>query len=94
VLFYYPGDGNWWLGSHAGPGGQLQWSFAGNTLGFGQVWDGRPFWTGDFNGDGRTDMLFHYPGDGNWWFGSHPGPGGQLQLGFRRQPLQSTCLTP
>ncbi|MDP9372192.1 MAG: hypothetical protein M3Q65_07000 [Chloroflexota bacterium] len=77
VLFYFPGDRNWWLGTH--DGGQLRWSFAGNTAGFGQVWDGRPFWIGDFNGNGRADVLFHYPGDRNWWLGSHGGPGGQLQ---------------
>ena len=80
ALFYYPGDRNWWLGSHNG--NQLQWSFAGNTAGFGQIWDGRPFWTGDFNGNGRADVLFHYPGDRNWWLGSHAGIGGQLQWSF------------
>jgi hypothetical protein len=71
ILFYYPGDGNWWLGSH--DGNQLRWTSAGNTLGFGQIWDGRPFWIGDFNGNGRADVLFYYPGDGNWWLGSHDG---------------------
>ena len=72
MLFYYPGDDNWWLGSH--DGNQLQWSLAGNTAGFGHgINDGRPFWTGDFNGNGRTDVLFYYPGDDNWWLGSHDG---------------------
>lgn len=33
VLFYQPGDGNWWLGSHDGT--QLSWSLVGNT--------GRPY---------------------------------------------------
>jgi hypothetical protein len=75
VLFYYPGDSNWWLGSM--DGSELRWSFAGNTLGFGQVADGRPFWIGDFNGDGREDVLFYYPGDDNWWIGAHAS--GQLQ---------------
>jgi hypothetical protein len=70
VLFYYPGDDNWWLGSHNG--NQLIWSFAGNTANFGHgINDGRPFWVGDFNGDGRSDVLFYYPGDGNWWLGSY-----------------------
>src|ERR1043165_3069246 len=77
VLFYYPGDDNWWLGSY--DGNQLVWSFAGNTAGFGHgINDGRPFWIGDFNGDGRSDILFYYPGDDNWWLGSHQGPGGQI----------------
>ena len=68
ILFYYPGDFNWWLGSIVN--GQLTWSLVGNTAGFGQVADGRPFWVGDFNGTGGTDILFYYPGDFNWWLGS------------------------
>jgi hypothetical protein len=32
--------------------------------------DGRPFWIGDFNGDGKSDVLFYYPGDDNWWLGT------------------------
>jgi hypothetical protein len=75
ILFYYPGDRNWWLGRW--DGAQLQWSRAGDTSGFGQVWDGRPFWTGDFSVDGRTDLLFYYPGDYNWWLGQWDGA--QLQ---------------
>ena len=76
VLFYYPGDKNWWLGQFSATN-QLIWNLAGNTSGFGQVWDGRPFWIADFTGDGRTDVLFHYPSDGNWWLGSFVG--NQLQ---------------
>ena len=63
----------------AGPvrrAGKLNWSLAGNTTGFGQVWDGRPFWTGDFTGDGKTDILFYFPGDGNWWLGRFDPNGG------------------
>jgi Astacin (Peptidase family M12A)/FG-GAP-like repeat len=76
VLFYYPGDGNWWLGTYDGD--FLQWTFAGNTEGFGHgINDGRPFWIDDFNGDGRADVLFYYPGDDNWWLGVHQG--GQIQ---------------
>ncbi len=69
VLFYFPGDGNWWLGSHNGT--ELAWSFAGNTNGFGQVADGRPIWIGDFNGNSKSDVLFYFPGDGNWWLGDY-----------------------
>ena len=72
VLFYYPGDRNWWLGQF-NAANQLTWNLAGNTAGFGQVGDGRPFWTGDFNGGGKVDVLFYYPGDGNWWLGSFNG---------------------
>ncbi len=68
ILFYYPGDDNWWLGQLVN--GQLAWSLAGNTVGFGHnIFDGRPFWTGDFTGNGSTDILFYYPGDDNWWLG-------------------------
>jgi hypothetical protein len=80
ILYYYPRDTDWWLGSN--PPGQFQWRWAGNTLGFGQVWDGRPFWIGNFSRADRAEMLFYFPGDGNWWLGSHPGPGGQLQWSF------------
>lgn len=68
MLFYFPGDRNWWFGSLSGT--QLIWRFAGNTSGFGQVWDKRPFWTGRFSRSGRTELLFYHPGDGNWWLGS------------------------
>lgn len=27
--------------------------------GFGNLADGRPFWVGDFAGDGKTDVLFY-----------------------------------
>ena len=45
----------------------------GNTFGFGHgINDGRPFWIGDFTGDGKADVLFYYPGDDNWWLGRSP----------------------
>jgi len=31
LMFYYAGDGNWWLGDMAG--GQIQWTLRGNTYG-------------------------------------------------------------
>ncbi len=68
VLFYYPGDKNWWLGRFDAAG-NLTWNLAGNTAGFGQVADRRPFWVGNFRGTGSTDILFYYPGDKNWWLG-------------------------
>ena len=75
VLFYYPGDRNWWLGEVVN--GQLGWSLVGNTTGFGQVADGRPIWVGDFTGNGSADVLFYYPGDRNWWLG-----GGERSAGL------------
>lgn len=72
VLFYYPGDDNWWLGKAVN--GTLSWRLVGNTAGFGHaINDGRPFWTGDFRGTGRAEVLFYYPGDDNWWIGSFDG---------------------
>ena len=71
ILFYSPGDKNWWLAQFVN--GQMQWTFVGNTIGFGQVWDGRPFYTGDFTGDGKADVVFHSPGDRNWWRGAMVG---------------------
>ena len=72
VLFYFPGDDNWWLGQVVN--GQLSWSHAGNTAGFGHaINDGRSFWVGDFSGNGASDVLFHFRGDLNWWRGDLPG---------------------
>jgi hypothetical protein len=47
---------------------------------FGNLADGRPIWVGDFTGDGRTDVLFYFPGDGNWILGSYDG--NRLQWGL------------
>jgi phenylpyruvate tautomerase PptA (4-oxalocrotonate tautomerase family) len=69
VLFNYVGDGNWWLGTIAD--GQISFSRVGNTLGFGNIADGKhPSWVGDFTGDGKADIVFNYVGDGNWWLGT------------------------
>lgn len=68
ILFYCANDGNWWLGSLAT--GQLQWTLASNTVGFGDLT--RPairLFTDDFSGQGRTDVLFYCANDGNWWQG-------------------------
>ena len=80
ILFYFPGDDNWWLATWSA--GRLSWSFAGKSMArFGHaINDGRPFWVGDFDGDGQADVLMYYPGDGNWWLGAHSG--GQLQWRF------------
>jgi phenylpyruvate tautomerase PptA (4-oxalocrotonate tautomerase family) len=46
----------------------------GNTLGFGNLADGAHLsWIGDFTGSGKTQVLFNYVGDGNWWLGSFTG---------------------
>jgi hypothetical protein len=126
ILFYYNGDGNWWLGQGSSAGtltwswasntnqigsgnqnlldsghkiymgdfdgdgktdalfyhsngdfylgkfnssGTLQWGFVGNVAGFGNLLDSHQIFIGDFNGDGRSDVLFNYVGDGNWFIG-------------------------
>jgi hypothetical protein len=72
VLFYSPGDDNWWLGSYSG--NQLNWSKVGNTSGFGHdIHDGRPFWVGDFCAIGQDQSMFYFPSDGNWWLGTVQG---------------------
>ena len=62
----YPVDDNWWLGTYGN--NQLNWSIVGNThtrdLGH-AIYDGRSFWIGDFNRDGKADVLFYYPVDDN-----------------------------
>ena len=87
VLFYYPGDDNWWLGSY--DGSQLKWTSAGDSKVIGHaINDGRPFWIGDFNGDGRSEVLLYDPGNDLWWLGSYDGtqlkwtaPGSTKQFG-------------
>ena len=78
VLFYAPGDGNWWLAQYDAGHGHFAWSLAGNTQGkspgqpdFGNIADGRPFWIGDFTGAGKSEVLFYAPGDGNWWLAQY-----------------------
>jgi hypothetical protein len=64
-------DGTWRLG--ACDGTSLTWSSAGST-GFGERTDGgHRVFSGDFNGDGKRDLLFYYKGDGNWWMGISDG---------------------
>jgi hypothetical protein len=68
LLFYTPGDSNWWLG-HFSASQQLKWSKACNTADFGNLNDGRPFWTGNFLGSSQTDLLFYSSSDNHWWLG-------------------------
>lgn len=68
ILCYAPKSKNWWLGTFSG--NKLSWSLTGNTSGFGDLADGRPFWIGSFNGDRKDDILFYFPGDHNWWLGT------------------------
>jgi hypothetical protein len=70
ILFYNPGDGHWFVGTFSGM--QLSWTLASNTSDFGNI-SSDPFWTGQFTGDGHTDILFYNPGDGHWFVGTFSG---------------------
>ncbi|MCA8969250.1 MAG: VCBS repeat-containing protein [Planctomycetes bacterium] len=71
IAFYYPGDGNVWLGRSNGS--MLEWKRISAIAHFGNIGDGRPLWSEDFDGDGKTDVLFYYPGDHSWWLGRSTG---------------------
>ena len=92
VMFYYRGDGNWWLGNMNG--GQLQWSLVSQSAGFGNLIDGQhPIWIGDFTGAGHQQVMFYYRGDGNWWLGNMNG--GQLRwqfVGNTGRPLEQSIV--
>jgi PASTA domain-containing protein len=76
LLVYVSASDDWWL---------LRWNAAasepafsgtrvGNTVGFGKaISDGRPFWAGDFDGDGLDEVLFYFPNDGHWFLGDMVG---------------------
>ena len=71
VLFCYTGDQNWWLGTVTGA--NLGWGGVGNTRGFGYDPGNHPTWIGDFTGAGKSQVLFCYTGDENWWLGTVTG---------------------
>ncbi|WP_197285431.1 M6 family metalloprotease domain-containing protein, partial [Planktothricoides sp. SR001] len=90
VLFYCASDSNWWLGRSDGQ--RLNWGFAGNTAGFGNLTrDEIRFFSGDFSGDGRTDVLFYCASDGNWWLGRSDGQ--RLNWGFAGNTVGFGSLT-
>ncbi len=72
VLVYGSADGSWRLG--ASDGSNLTFSTVSTNPGFGDLLDGahRTF-VGDFNGDGKSDVLFYYDGDGALWLGTSSG---------------------
>jgi hypothetical protein len=54
VLFFSPGDNNWWLGTFSG--NELSWFLTNNSAGIGYTrsW---PTWIGDFTGGGQAQVL-------------------------------------
>ena len=70
-LFFHYSDGNNWVGVSTGSG--ITWQGWGNNWpGDGAI--GPLIKVGDFNGDGRTDLSFHYS-DGNDWVATSTGAG-------------------
>ena len=60
----YANDGSLWVGANTGSGFQFtQWN-SGNLLSPPTGWY---FVPGDFNGDGRTDLMGYYDGNGSLW---------------------------
>ena len=73
ILFHFSDDQNWFLGTYD-VNLQMNWNFVGNTANFGNLLDGHHIlWDGDFNGDGRADILFHFSDDQNWFLGTYDG---------------------
>ena len=67
MLFYDANDSAWWLGDFAGGG----WQPVDNTAGFGNLNDGQHlFWTGDFGGAGRAQVLFYDANNSDWELGT------------------------
>ncbi|HTW85420.1 MAG TPA: hypothetical protein VMD91_15230 [Candidatus Sulfotelmatobacter sp.] len=80
VLFYHPGDGNWFLGSFNGT--TMTFAQVGNTVGFGDISAPPPvhrFWVGNFVGGEFDQVLFFNQPDENWWVGAFVG--GQMKWG-------------
>jgi hypothetical protein len=90
ILFYNPPDSHWWLGTFNG--NQLSWHFVGNTAGFGNISE-LQFWIGDFGTFGQDNVLFYYPGDGNWWLGTLNRSESASQLNWARTSNTGTSLT-
>ena len=78
ILFCCPNE-DWWLGSFTGgttvwsPAPALGWAKAGTT-GFGYDQSNHPTWVADFTGAGKSQILFCWPADQNWWLGTFTGP--------------------
>ena len=70
ILFYYPSDQNWWLGTFQEEPGLIRWQSVGNTRGFGNA-TGHMFWSGRFTGDGLNHMIAYNPDNQNWQLGTY-----------------------
>jgi CubicO group peptidase (beta-lactamase class C family) len=79
VLFYHPGDQNWWIGTFDDRLGRLTWAPAGSTSGFGNLLAGHRFWRGRFSSPSQDQILLYSPSDKNWWLGSWQPVAGTLK---------------
>lgn len=72
VLRYDSQGNHWWLGRADGKdrAGSLEWGAVGDSSAFGKIEDGRPFRIWDTDGDGRLEIVFYQPKNGEWWEGS------------------------
>ena len=71
ILFWYPGDKNYWLGRFTED--KISYALAGNTAGFGGAESVSLVRVGNFSGSGKSELLFWFAGDGNWWSGRFTG---------------------
>ncbi len=70
MLFYDPSNQAWWLGTFNGTA--LSWTLADDSSGFGNT-ASDPTWTGDYTGNGKSDVLFYDPSNQAWWLGTFNG---------------------
>lgn len=73
--------GEWWIGWIEGYGysSVMQWMPVGNTSGFGSLTDSYHLnISGDFDGDGRDEILMYSSSDGDWWLIKIDGTRGPL----------------
>jgi len=69
ILFYFSGDGNWWLGRVQDM--NLVWNLACNTKGkFDSLSAATSVRIGDFTGLGNDQLLYYSDSDYNWWLGT------------------------
>ena len=77
ILLYNSLFGDWWLGKLKEesrddiPGNEtrVEWKAIGDSRKFGQINDGRRFRIWDADGDGKLEVLFQHPLEGEWMEG-------------------------
>jgi hypothetical protein len=72
LLLHDRSNGEWQMG--VSDGADITWHAAGATTGFGDLLDLRHrLYVGDFNGDGKDDVMAYDSGRGLWWLGASDG---------------------